>query len=72
MSVDTVLYNTKLYIDGKLVEAGIAINDVKIIKIAKNINLPKASRRINLNGYVTLPGLIDCHVHLGGFTMAGK
>ena len=72
MSIDTVLYNTKVFFDGNLVNAGIAIDDGKIVKIAKNTNLPKASRRINLNGCVTLPGLIDSHVHLRDQELAYK
>jgi dihydroorotase len=72
LSIDTVLYNTKVFFDGNLVDAGIAIDDGKIVKIAKNTNLPKASRRINLNGCVTLPGLIDCHVHLRDQELAYK
>ncbi len=64
MIVDLVLYNTKVFFNGKLVEAGIAIDDGKIVKIAKMSNLPKASERVDLNGNITLPGLIDVHVHL--------
>jgi len=72
LSVDTVLYNTKVYMDGNLVDAGIAIDDGKIVKIAKITNLPQASTRINLNGHITLPGLIDSHVHLRDQELAYK
>ncbi|MBT8172277.1 dihydroorotase family protein [Candidatus Bathyarchaeota archaeon] len=64
MTVDTVLYNSKIYFRGNLVNAGIAINDGKIVKIAKETNLPQASNKINLKGNITIPGLIDPHVHL--------
>jgi dihydroorotase len=64
LPVDTVLHNTKIFIRSELVEAGIAIDKGKIVKIAKDTNLPSASKKINLNGNVTLPGLIDSHVHL--------
>ena len=70
--VDTVLYNTKIYFQGELVDAGIAINDGKIVKIAKEPNLPRASKKINLNKNVTLPGLIDIHVHLRDQKLAHK
>jgi dihydroorotase len=70
--VDTVLCNTKVYFDGELVEAGIAINDGKIVKIAKESNLPEASTTINLKGNITLPGLIDIHVHLRDQNLAYK
>jgi len=72
LPVDTVLCNTKICIHGNLVEAGLAIDDGKIVKIAKETNLPQASTKINLNGHITLPGLIDCHVHLRDQQLAYK
>ena len=72
MPVDAVLYNTKICIRGNLVEAGLAIDNGKIVKIAKNTNLPPASTKINLKGQITLPGLIDCHVHLRDQQLAYK
>jgi len=59
-----VLHNTKIYIRGRIVEAGLAINEGRIFKIAKETNLPPASTKMNLEGHITLPGLIDPHVHL--------
>jgi len=70
--VDTVLNNTKICIRGTIVEAGIAIDEGKIVKIAKDTNLPPASTKINLKGHITLPGLIDCHVHLRDQQLAYK
>ena len=64
MPVDTVLNNGKIFTRGTIVEAGIAIDKGKIVKIAKDTNLPPASTKIDLNGHITLPGLIDLHVHL--------
>ena len=64
MLVDTVLHNAKIYAKGELVEGGIAIDEGKIVKIAKDVNLPSASKYFNLNGHLILPGMIDCHVHL--------
>lgn len=64
MTIDSVLYNTKIQINGDLIEAGIAIDDGKIVKIAKMLNLPTSSTKTDLKGHVTLPGLIDSHVHL--------
>ncbi len=64
MTVDLVLNNAKVYINGNVVEAGIAIENGKIAKIAKETNLPSASSRIDLKRCLALPGLIDAHVHL--------
>ena len=72
MTVDTIIYNTKLCIHGNLVEAGLAIDDGKIFKIAKETNLPSASKKIKLNGHITLPGVIDAHVHLRDQKLAYK
>jgi len=70
LPVDTVLYNAKIPMNGDLVEAGIAIDHDRIVKIAKKTNLPKASKSIDLKGKVALPGLIDSHVHLRDQEMA--
>ncbi len=72
LSVDTVLYNAKVYTSRGLIEAGIAIDKDRIVKIAKKPNLPKASRQINLKGNIALPGIIDSHVHLRDQELAYK
>ncbi|MFQ6087058.1 MAG: dihydroorotase family protein [Candidatus Bathyarchaeia archaeon] len=64
MQVDLVLSNGKIYTPEGFVEAGIAVEKGRIFKIAKETNLPKASSKINLDGHILLPGLIDSHVHL--------
>ncbi len=47
-------------------EAGIAVDDGRIVKVAKETNLPYASNKLDLKGCLVLPGLIDVHVHLRG------
>jgi dihydroorotase (multifunctional complex type) len=64
LQVDLVLYNGKIYTPKGFVEAGVAIERGRIFRIARETNLPRASARINLNGHLILPGLIDSHVHL--------
>ncbi len=64
MLVDLVLYNAKVYTQKGLIEAGIAIDKDRIVKIGKRTNLPKATAQIDLKGNIALPGLIDSHVHL--------
>jgi dihydroorotase len=72
LPVDTVLHNAKIYIQGNIVEAGIAIEEQKIFKIAKRANLPSASTKMNLQGHMVLPGVIDSHVHLRDQQLAYK
>ncbi len=72
MLVDTVLHNAKICFQGTIIEAGLAIEEGKIVKIAKKTNLPPASTKMNLKGHITLPGLIDSHVHLRDQQLAYK
>ena len=72
MPVDTVLRNTKIFSHGGIVEAGLAIDEGRIFRIAKRTNLPPASKKMNLKGNLILPGLIDPHVHLRSQQLAYK
>jgi dihydroorotase (multifunctional complex type) len=62
--VDTVLANTKAYLAGEIVDCNIAIDSGKIFKIGKEANMPQYDKKMDLEGFLTLPGLIDVHVHL--------
>jgi len=62
--VDVTLQNAKVYTKKGLVQAGVAINNSCIVKVAKETNLPRATTKIDLKGNLMLPGLIDSHVHL--------
>jgi dihydroorotase len=72
LPVDLVLQNGKIYAATGLFEGGIAVDNERIVKIAKKANLPKASRNIDLKGKLALPGLIDSHVHLRDQQLAYK
>ena len=72
MPVDMVLHNAKIYTRGRIVEAGLAIDEGRVLKIAKETNLPSASKKMDLKGHMTLPGLIDPHVHLRNQQLAYK
>ena len=67
-----MLHNARIYTHGGIVEAGLAIDDGRILKIAKQANLPPASSKMNLRGHLALPGLIDPHVHLRDQQLAYK
>ncbi|MGQ9623790.1 MAG: dihydroorotase [Candidatus Bathycorpusculaceae bacterium] len=62
--IDLILNNTKAYINKKIVNCSIAVNEDKIFKIGKEANMPKAEAKIDLKGLLVLPGLIDAHTHL--------
>jgi len=62
--VDLVLGNSKAYINKAIVDCSLAIDDGKIFKIGREVNMPKADQKIDLRNLLVLPGLIDAHVHL--------
>lgn len=72
MLVDLVLSNAKICTSEGIVEAGLAIENGRILRIAKETNLPQASTRLKLQGHMVLPGLIDMHVHLRDQQLAYK
>ncbi|UCE16595.1 MAG: dihydroorotase family protein [Candidatus Bathyarchaeota archaeon] len=72
MSVDLVLHNARIYTPKGIVEAGLAIDKGRILKIAKETNLPHASEKLDMKGKIVLPGLIDPHVHLRDQQLAYK
>jgi dihydroorotase (multifunctional complex type) len=62
--IDLVLSNVKAYVNKKIVDCSLAMNSGKIFKIGKEVNMPNAEKKIDLQGLLVLPGLIDAHVHL--------
>ena len=72
-TVDLTIRNAKVYVSGTLIEGGIAVEDGRIVRIAKNANLPRACREIRLrDGQILIPGPIDVHVHLRDQGLAYK
>lgn len=67
-----VLINGRL-IDGTgrqpLEKATIVVNGNRITSIGPDISYPKEANAIDLRGLTIMPGLIDCHLHLGGFVI---
>ena len=70
--VDLNLVNAKIYLKNGFIEAGISIEANRINKIAKQPNMPKASKTIDVKGNIILPGLIDVHVHLRDLELSYK
>jgi len=70
--VDLVLHNAKICMPEGIVDAGIAVNEGRILRIAKEPNLPGASKSLDVEGKMILPGLIDPHVHMRDQQLAYK
>lgn len=72
MPVDINLIGAKILTDNDIIECGIAVDEGKIHKIGKPVNLPKAVNAVDLKGNLVLPGLIDVHVHLRDLGLSYK
>jgi len=66
------LINVKILYREELLEGGIHVEEGRIIKIGKEVNLPHADRTMDVKGLVALPGLIDAHVHLRDLQLSYK
>lgn len=62
--VDLVIKNGKVATPVGLIKAGIAVDEGKIIAIAKDTNLPRSDLSIDMKGKIAIPGIIDSHVHI--------
>ena len=66
MVVDLVIKNGHLVIPKQgIIDAGIAVEDGKIVAICSEPNLPKSDKIIDAEGKYVLPGVIDPHTHYG-------
>jgi dihydroorotase len=63
----------KAYVDGKLIEAAVTIDDGVIVSLSSPALAPSADERIVLRqGQIMLPGMVDMHVHMRDFKQAYK
>jgi len=62
-NADLVIWNSKIYLGGVIIEGGIAANRGKIVAIGKEPHLPRGDREVDAHGNLVLPGLVDVHVH---------
>jgi len=58
-----VVKDTRIVLPSSILEAGLAVEDGKVVAIAKDGKLPRAERMLDAKGNLTLPGIIDVHVH---------
>ncbi|WP_319506422.1 dihydroorotase [uncultured Methanolobus sp.] len=60
---DILIKNTKVFVNNYLQPAEVLIEDGKITKIAKEIDVQRLNQTIDAKGALTLPAGIDVHVH---------
>src|SRR5262249_58734299 len=63
--VGVVVSGGKVATSTDMVDAAVAIRGDKIVAIGPDSLLPKSDRVIDASGKLVLPGLIDCHLHVG-------
>src|SRR3989475_221015 len=64
-SVDVVVRGGQVVTATDIVDAAVAIRGDTIVAIGPESALPRAGRVIDATGKLVLPGLIDCHLHIG-------
>ena len=62
--VDLNIINGKVFVENELIEAGLSIEEGKIIAIGPSNSLPKAEKTIDADKCIILPGGIDVHTHI--------
>lgn len=70
--VELKIVNSRLLVGDDFVEAGVAIEDGKITKVAKEPNLPDSDMTIDARSAVMLPGVVDVHVHMRDMDLCTK
>ena len=63
--VDTIVRGGQVVTASDVVETAVAITGDTIVAIGPEALLPGADRVIDAHGKYVLPGLIDCHLHVG-------
>ena len=64
MSVDTIITNCKIVRHDGVLDAGLAIDQGKVVAIANDDALPSAAKTFDGRGNYLIPGVVDAHVHL--------
>src|SRR5215470_16756162 len=64
-TVDTIVRGGQVVTASDVFEAAVAIKGDRIAAIGPEAMLPPADRVIDASGKFVLPGLIDCHLHVG-------
>ncbi len=70
--VELNIINAKILVEDNLVEAGVSINQGKIVKVAKSPNLPASDVTVDSQNMLMIPGVVDVHVHLRDMNLSYK
>ena len=66
MTYDTVIVDSHVVLPQGMVEKNIVIDNEKIVDFTNDV--PSCDHKINGNGLVSIPGIIDTHVHYGVYS----
>jgi len=70
MTYDTVITNSHVITNQGIIDKNIIIDEGKIIGFTNDT--PSSDQKINGNGLISIPGLIDTHVHYGVYSPIDK
>jgi dihydropyrimidinase len=70
MTYDTVIVDSHVVLPQGMINKNIVIDEGKIIDFTSNI--PSCDNKINGNGLISIPGVIDTHVHYGVYSPIEK
>ncbi len=71
MSFDLVLEDGNVFLNGELRRTSIGIKDGKIAAIGIISEFSGQNQKINLSGKLVIPGGVDPHTHIEGYSRAG-
>jgi len=66
MTYDTVIVGSHVVLPTGIIDKNLVLDDGKIIGMTDDI--PSSDRKINADGLLALPGIIDTHVHYGVYS----
>ena len=66
MTYDTVIVDSHVMLPSGKIDKNIVIDDGKIVGLTSDV--PACDHKINANGLISIPGVIDTHVHYGVYS----
>ena len=66
MTYDTVIVGSHVVLPTGIIEKNLVLDEGKIIDLTNDT--PSSDRKINADGLVAIPGVIDAHVHYGVYS----